>query len=146
MIAFRLKGWKPFGVNHDRRVIKTYLSKVRSESRRVFTRGLTAGPHTGRIYARGAGSSHQASVNIERAEFPHSDSGNLLASMRDRQNRNSATIGTGAAYSGYLADGTPKMQARRMSAEALRSGAMLAKPHSRGWLKFKKGKQRVRSI
>lgn len=145
-MRLRIVGLKSFGVDFDRRVIRSYLTRVRRESRRIFTRGLTAGPHTGRVYARGAGTTHQASVNRSGAEFPHSDSGKLLASMRDRQTRDSAAIGTNVEHSLYLRQGTSKMKRRRMSVEALRDGAMLAKPASTGWMKFKKGERRVGNI
>lgn len=143
---FRFEPWDAFGANLDRKTIRNWLTEVRKEARRVFTEGLRQGPHTGRIYARANGRFHQASINRARQEFPANDSGRLLASMKDRQTVDTAVIGTNTYYAIFLRMGTSKMRARRMSKEAMLAGAKEAQPHSKGWVKYRKGVQRVRSL
>lgn len=145
MIEISFKNWRQFGPNLDRGVIVTWLGQVRRKSRTVFRRGLLRGPHTGRIYRR-RGGSHRASVNRPLAEFPASDSGGLIRSIKDRQEQDRATIGTNQHYSIFLRYGTSKMQRRRMSQQALVEGAKDAKPSSRGWVKYHRGAQRVRNL
>jgi hypothetical protein len=98
------------------------------------------GPHSGRIYRRRGGRRHQASVNRPGAEYPANDSGRLLASLKSRQTKDSATIGTDAHYAKYLRTGTRKMARRKMSDHALTEGAEAAKGQSVGWVQWARGK------
>lgn len=147
MSRFRFTPWAAFGPNLDRNVIRSWLSEVRRSSFRIFENGLRNGPHTGRIYTRGAGRTHQASRNEPaRSEFPANDTGGLLASLKTRQERTRVTIGTSQFYSRFLRLGTENMNRRRMSDDAITQGALEARPHSRGWVKFRKGVQRARQF
>lgn len=138
------KGWRVFGVNLDRRTISRWLKEVGDSSHDVFRRGML-GRHSGRIYNRPGGRRHQAS-NSNGSEYPANDSGRLLKSAKSVSTKDSATFGTNEEYSKWLREGSGRMARRKMSDNALVEGGVKAQSMSRRWIKFKRGKQSVRSL
>lgn len=143
-MSFEFKNWNEFGSTLNRPRISGWLGTVRKEAQDIFKAGMLNGPHTGRIYRR-KGRLHRASVNSAEAEYPANDTGALLSSLKTRQTKDSATIGTNVFYSRFLRTGTSRMQRRRMSDNAMKES--LVKTQSlTGWVKFARGKQRVRNL
>jgi phage gpG-like protein len=142
MSVFKLKGWRAFGVNLRRPVINSWLRVVRAKSQEAFARGML-GNHTGQVYRRKGGRTHQASAP---GEFPANDTGGLLASLKSHQRKDEATIGTDTYYARFLRDGTRHMARRRMSDDALKAGRKAAADKSRGWIGFQRDKQKVRNL
>lgn len=135
MIAFSFKGWSAFRAKKNPQVIRSWLQTVGDQAQKVFTAGLL-GAHSGQVYYRRNGT-HRASAP---GEYPANDSGNLLASMRQETSATEATIGTNVFYAKFLREGTRKMARRKMSDNAILEGAKRAKPASRGWVAWAKGK------
>ena len=135
MMAFSFKGWSKFFAQKNQRVVRSWLQTVGDQAQRVFTAGLL-GAHSGQIYRR-RGGTHRASAP---GEYPANDTGNLLASLRQKTSDTEATIGTNVFYAKFLREGTRKMARRKMSDNAIVEGAKRAKPASRGWVAWSKGK------
>lgn len=70
--------------------------------------GVRGGAATGRIYKR-KGKSHQASAP---GQYPASDTGLLMRSIRSELLPMQATVGTNLVYGQYLEFGTSRMAAR----------------------------------
>lgn len=135
MSFLEFKPWPSFRARKSSKVIRSWLRKVKDEATDVFKAGMT-GSHTGRIYRR-RGRTHQASAPDE---YPATDTGRLLASLRGSSDLREAKVGTGMYYAKFLRQGTKKMARRRMSDNAIREGAAIARPSSRGWVAWLKTK------
>lgn len=133
MIRLSFKGWHNFYAKKKPEVVRAWLKTVTSHAQRVFTAGLL-GRHSGQIYYRRRGR-HQASAP---GEYPASDSGNLLASMRTKTTATEATIGTNMFYSRFLRYGTKKMARRKMSDDAIKEGAAAARGKLKGWVAWQR--------
>ena len=113
LIAF--KPWKPFKVDEDPKAARRFLRSVALESKKSFREGIE-GPKSGRWYAR------RPRRSSAPGEFPASQTGRLLRSVRSEYNDTSATVGSSVPHSKWLREGTRFMQPRQMSVEALREG------------------------
>lgn len=140
MIMFTLsfQAWRRFTARRMPKVTTSWLRQIRDESRKAFRRGMTKGPHTGRIYSRRGGRRHQASAS---GEYPAKNSGRLLASLKAQSSPTEAIIGTNAPYSRYLREGTKHMARRKMSDNALQEGRS-AVGSPRGWVAWYRRKGR----
>lgn len=94
---------------------KTNFLKGVGEAGTAHFRDQMVGPKSGRMY-RYRGKPHRASAPDE---YPANMSGALRNSIDYTLTNTSVTIGTDTPYAGYLAEGTTKMSARRMSKEAM---------------------------
>lgn len=139
MIQLKFKGWRATAL-HSKAHVTRWLGSVADGMRDVFRQGML-GPHTGRVYRR-RGRVHQASVNRRRAEYPASDTGRLLASLRAESTDRTARVGTGAPYAAYLRSGTSRMKRRKMSDDALDEGYKSTRQGVRGWVSWQKGKKK----
>lgn len=112
IISFQMK---PFGVVRDEERKRDWLVEVRVGAIRTLREGIQNGPHTGERHAS------LMRRSSKEGEYPASQTGNLLASIRSQQLADEIAIGTNTPYSGFLAAGTKHMGPRKMSAEALRT-------------------------
>lgn len=128
------KGWERFRAWKQASVIKAWLGAVRKDAQQVFKAGMN-GPHSGNVgYRKGGG----RFIRSAKGEYPAVDSGALIASMKTNQQIDSATIGTGMYYAKWLRGGSRFMARRKMSDNAIREGAAIAEPKSRGWVAWQK--------
>ena len=102
--------WRSFKAFIDRQAKKIWLNKIANDAVTIFKKGMR-GPHSGRVY-RGKRSSSPG-------EYPASQSGRLIGSIRKQVTANEATIGSNVAHSIYLRNGTSKMKRRKMSDNAM---------------------------
>ena len=139
MLIFQLKAWERFWARKDNKIIRQYLKTVKDKSQEIFTKGMK-GPHSGRIYRRKGGRTHQASAP---GEYPANDSGKLLASMKGRVTSTETTIGTDEYYAKWLRTGTKdgKLKRRKMSDSALKEGRQASQGKLKGFVSWSKKRQ-----
>lgn len=128
--------WRRFTVAYKKSVVFRFLHDVAKTSETKFRRGVKNPPKTGRMYR-----SHQASINRTEAEYPATQTGRLLSSIKSRTTMNTAVIGSNAPYSIYLRDGAPRnnMVRRKMSDSALKEAIPEARRRMGRWAVFTSG-------
>jgi len=130
-VTLRFKRWGRFSSFIDRRKLRNWMAKVGSEAEKTFRDGMLGG-HSGVQYPNLPNRSSSPS------EFPASQSGNLLSTLRVEIDTQKVVIGTSAEYSYWLRRGSGRMARRRMSDDALLAGARKAKANSRRWARWRK--------
>jgi len=140
LTLFNFTNWRNFAPTKNLPLLGRWLHNVGDEAQAVFRAGMT-GAHSGLVYRKRGGRLHQASAPNE---YPANDSGRLLASMRKRKRKDEVTIGTTAAHGRYLRSGTSRMRRRKMSDNALLEGGARARQASRGWVVFRRLRERSR--
>ncbi|MGL5734764.1 MAG: hypothetical protein ACRCYS_07850 [Beijerinckiaceae bacterium] len=133
MTIIDIKPWSRFKALKQQAAIRRWLMSVSKSSQSVFIAGMN-GRHSGRIYRR-RGRIHQASAP---GEFPATDSGRLLASLKGQVMTDEAKIGTSAYYAKWLRGGSRKMQRRKMSDDAMKEGIAVNKGRAKGWVAWRK--------
>jgi phage gpG-like protein len=134
MTTLSFKPWGPFTAIKDKNAVREFLHDAGEKSLKAFRKGMS-GPHSGRTYIRSGGRSHRASA---AGEFPAIDSGALFANVSTNVNDERMVIGSSRPYSGFLAYGTSRMSARKMSIDALQEGTRGLK-FPRHFVVFKQG-------
>lgn len=126
--------WNRLKVDYDEVAVRRFLKTVAEESKKAFKKGMD-GPHTGRI-RKFRGRSHQASAPL--TEYPANFSGRTKRSITTKVGITGVSIGARSPYSGYLRSGTKRMERRKMSDNALRSGLQIARRKLGSWVEWKK--------
>jgi hypothetical protein len=125
----------------DETELKRYLDAVAKLSAETMRDGIR-GQHTGRVGYRKGGGRFIRSANVNKEEFPASDSGRLLASVKGVSFGRKAFVSAQTPYSGYLRSGTPKMEARKMTVEALDAGIRKAANLRTGFVEWMRTRNR----
>jgi len=119
--------WRKFSARkRDDRVL-SFMQRVATGSEAAFRSGMLGG-HSGR-----RGRVRQAS---SPGEYPASQSGSLLGSIRSKASMRRVDIGTSAAHAIYLRSGTRRMARRKMSDDALKAGVEQARSSLSGWVEW----------
>ena len=127
MFTLIFKPWRKFTARkRDDRVL-SFMERVATGAEDAFRSGMTGG-HSGR-----RGRVRQASAP---GEYPASQTGALLGSIRSRANLRRVDVGTSAAHAVYLRYGTRKMARRKMSDDALKEGIEKARSSLTGWVEW----------
>ena len=105
--------------NFSYRLNRTNLNRFKrdlaTKLKNDFREGIINPPKTGRKYPSLPNRSSTA------GEFPANQTGALLRSVDSFFDRSSVTVGSNKYYSKFLAHGTVKMRARKMSKEVLQT-------------------------
>ena len=117
-MAITIKGWNPkFEAVHDLEITNQSIASVLNDARNIFVRAMQRGPHNGK---RRKGGRRSAA-----GEYPASETGRLAGATAVALGNLHGEIGSNVFYAAYLADGTSKangtskMDARKMYEEAL---------------------------
>lgn len=130
--------WPKFDVQKKPQVVKSWLTATGAAGVKKFKAGMR-GSHSGVKYPN---LPRQSSAP---GEYPATQSGGLIATIRSKSRLNSAkyanlqgevTIGSNQPYSAYLRQGTRKMARRKMSDDALKEGGPEAEAKIEGWVKW----------
>lgn len=141
-MPLKFTGWRRFRAELDEREIRQYLAAASRLGAEYMRDQIENGPKTGVIAYRKGGGRFRRSVNTAKAEFPARDSGRLLASVKAVSFNRKAFIAANTPYSGYLRKGTPKMQPRKMTIEALDYGMKQAAALRDGWIEWMRTRNR----
>lgn len=131
-ITLELIPWKRFYARKNEQALRDWLSNIGSASVTAFRRGMRTGKS-------GIKYSGQARRSSAAGEYPADQTGGLARTIRDDVSRNQVVVGSNAPYSGYLAYGTRKMAARKMSQDALEEGIERASGRMAHWVGWSRG-------
>jgi HK97 gp10 family phage protein len=108
--SFDEKDLKIFSKNADKfgSELDKVIKRIALDIRNTAVKGISQGERSGRIYRR-RGITHQASAS---GEYPKTDTGRLVNSIRTDFRYLEADIGSDVNYSQYLENGTRNMKPR----------------------------------
>lgn len=127
--------WRFFRAYRDRTATHDFLADAARTTKKRIVDGIKNPPKTGvwRMKRKGGGPHRASSGRSAKEEYPANDTGALARSARQRIGATEMQVGTTIFYGKFLADGTRRMRARKMTEEAYKDVIPAVRRRMKRW-------------